>query len=69
MTKSRGGFKKSQKLRDIEELSHSHSGSKSFRMKTNVVKSLKMAEDLLKKEKDIVIPKTIDPKITEELTK
>jgi hypothetical protein len=39
-------------------------------MKTNVVKSLKIAEELTKKDKDSILPRKIDdPMLKEEITK
>jgi hypothetical protein len=38
-------------------------------MKTNVVKSLKMAEDLVRRDKELAHKKLDDPVLTEEITK
>ncbi len=45
------------------------SASKSFRMKTNVVKSLKYAEELSKKEKQALVPKVNDAKLVQLISK
>ena len=58
LSKSRSGFKKSCNQKQLDSLSQSQ--SKGFRMKTNVVKSLKYAEELVKKQKESLAPKKID---------